>query len=203
MNDVARHSLIGIDEVGRGCLAGPLLVVASRAVGDLPEGLRDSKLMTRSQRESIFQLLTSNIHHLSSTIQFGEGWVTPAEIDKYSLAGALRLGVKRALADIKAVADEEIVLDGNVNYCPAKFINARCQVGADKTLPLVSAASIYAKVSRDRLMIALKGQYPDYGFERHVGYCTKLHLENLRRLGPIKDLHRFSFAPLKELEVLR
>lgn len=186
--------MVGIDEVGRGCLAGPLLVCAARVKTELPSGLKDSKLLSRKQRENIFSLL-------ADTCELGVGWVAPAEIDRYGLAGALRLGVKRALASIKAAADEEIVLDGKINYCPGKYKSARCLVDADNLVPIVSAASIYAKVSRDRKMIALMKDYPDYGFERHVGYCTKLHLQKLEQLGPIKDLHRFSFAPLKELRV--
>src|SRR3989338_9808700 len=101
--------MVGIDEVGRGCLAGPLLVVAARQIGALPDGLADSKLLTRTQRESIFELLASNF-------QFGEGWVKPVEIDSRGLTGAMRLGVKRALKQLNVRKSEEIIMDGPFNY---------------------------------------------------------------------------------------
>lgn len=134
-SDVA-HSLIGVDEVGRGCLAGPLLVVAARQTKNLPKDITDSKLLSRIQREAF-------LHPLLDSCEFGEGWVDVSEIDKYGLAKALRLGVKRALAAIRAQIDDEITLDGSVNYAPLKFIKANCGIGADFYVPIVSAASVW------------------------------------------------------------
>src|SRR5258707_5926926 len=116
--------MIGVDEVGRGCWAGPLLVAAARANSDLPVGLKDSKLMTKQQRQKILDLL-------SICCNFGEGWVEAREIDAIGLARALRLGTARALRNLETKVDEEIIMDGAVNYLPKKFINSKCLVDAD------------------------------------------------------------------------
>lgn len=177
---------IGVDEVGRGCLAGPLLVVAVREKNALPTGLKDSKLMTKAQRVKMLDLL-------SICCDFGEGWVTPREIDNHGLAEAMRLGVARALKRLDAHPNDKIILDGPVNYLPNVFKVYDCLVDADEKIPLVSAASVYAKVIRDRFMIALAKQYKNYGFENHVGYATAKHQAALAKLGPLDNIHRFSF----------
>jgi ribonuclease HII len=184
--------MVGVDEVGRGCWAGPLLVVAARATAELPAGLKDSKLLSKIQRQKILDLL-------SICCDFGEGWVKAAEIDKHGLAPALRLGVRRALADLKADVSEEIIIDGKVNYLPKKFSKGRYLIDADNLVPIVSAASIYAKVRRDSYMDRLSKKYPAYGFERHVGYGTKTHQEALSSFGLIKYVHRLSYAPIARL----
>jgi ribonuclease HII len=186
--------VIGVDEVGRGCLAGPLLVVAARGFDQLPKGLRDSKLMTRKQREVVATALIKGC-------DFGEGWVSAIEIDQNGLANALRLGLSRALMALKAQHDEEIICDGPVNYAPSVYKKIQCLVDADDLVPLVSAASVYAKVKRDRLMAELKKQYPSYGFERHVGYGTPFHRQAIEEFGPIEQVHRLSFSPFRQLEV--
>lgn len=188
--------MIGVDEVGRGCLAGPLLVVAAKQIGPLPKGLKDSKLLSRRQRQSIYQLLTANC-------QFGEGWVKTSEIDKHGLAKALRLGVTRSLRSLGAKVEEQIVIDGKMNYAPEKFIKAKCVVDADDLVPIVSAASIYAKVKRDAFMIELAKRYPAYGFENHVGYGTSAHIAALHSNGLIKFVHRVSFQPVAKLQETR
>ena len=187
--------MIGVDEVGRGCLAGPLLVVAARNRQNLPKNLKDSKLLTRSQRETLYPLLVE-------TCDFGEGWVKATEIDKLGLGACLRLGVRRALASLKAKIDEEIIMDGIVNYVPNTYKNGRSLVDADESIPLVSAASIYAKVTRDRFMIELAKLHPKYRFEDHVGYGTPQHRQVLDKLGPIKLVHRLSFAPFRQTSLL-
>jgi ribonuclease HII len=179
--------MIGIDEVGRGCWAGPLLVVAARRTGRLPKGLTDSKLLTALQREKLYQAL-------EGTCQFGEGWVTPPEIDAAGLTAAMRLGVQRALVAINAEASEQIIMDGLINYADPAFVSVHCRVKADLSVPLVSAASIYAKVTRDRYMRSLS-EYPQYGFDKHVGYGTALHRAMLELHG-LTPLHRRSFKPL-------
>jgi ribonuclease HII len=181
--------MIGIDEVGRGCLAGPLLVVAARQKGRLPKDIKDSKLLTRATRESLFEVLVD-------VCDFGEGWVTSSEIDKQGLAKAMRLGVARALKNLSVTYAEPIIMDGRVNYLPRKFNNIECLVGADATVRIVSAASVYAKVRRDRYMIKLAKKYAGYGFENHVGYGTRQHQTALRELGPIQQVHRRSFKPV-------
>jgi ribonuclease HII len=184
--------MVGIDEVGRGCWAGPLLVVAARAKTSLPDGLTDSKLLSKKQRESFFELLVASA-------QFGEGWVSASEIDHIGLANALKLGIYRALKNLGAQYTDEIVLDGKVNYINPKFINSKCIINADRVVPLVSAASIYAKVLRDRFMVDLALYHPGYGFDMHVGYGTKAHKLALESLGIIEGIHRKSFKPVKLL----
>jgi ribonuclease HII len=184
--------MVGIDEVGRGCWAGPMLVVAARNIGELPKGLTDSKLLSKKKREEILSLL-------SDCCDFGEGWVTAVEIDTKGLAAGLKLGVARALKVINAKTDEEIIMDGSVNYVGSGFINTKCIIDADLNIPLVSAASIYAKVTRDKFMANLSQQHPNYGFEKHVGYGTKLHKLALEELGILNGIHRTSFKPIKTL----
>lgn len=185
--------MIGIDEVGRGCLAGPLLVVAARQDTELPDGLTDSKLLSRGKREFLYE-------EIIISCQFGEGWVQASEIDELGLAKALRLGVKRALQSLKAEGNEEVIIDGKVNYAPKYYLNVRCLVSADKSVPTVSAASVYAKVKRDRYMFKLAKIYPEYGFEAHVGYGTRRHLDALQKYGYVEKLHRQLYAPIKSLK---
>jgi ribonuclease HII len=184
--------MIGVDEVGRGCLAGPLLVVAARATSELPIGLKDSKLLSRRQREEI-------LNKLSICCSFGEGWVRCSEIDRYGLSRALSLGAARALRQLEASPDDEIILDGKFNYLPKKFKQTKAVIDGDNLIPLISAASIYAKVIRDRYMIELAKKYSAYGFENHVGYGTKAHMLALNTHGAVKYVHRQSFLPVAKL----
>ena len=182
--------MVGVDEVGRGSWAGPLLVVAARAISDLPNVLTDSKLLNRKQRLEMLDLI-------SITCQFGEGWVSAREIDQIGMANALRRGVKKALSAINALSLEEIVIDGSVNYIPSSYESTSCMVGADLKLPIVSAASIYAKVTRDKFMQNLGLKYPKYAFEKHVGYGTKAHQQELKKFGILPAVHRKSFRPIR------
>lgn len=183
--------LIGVDEVGRGAWAGPMLVVAARATNSLPGNLKDSKLLSAKQREKLFQ-------QLIDSCEFGEGWVQPEEIDGLGLAKAMRLGVSRSLIMLNASNGDEIIIDGGINYCPEEFVMAKSEVKADQNYPIVSAASIYAKVMRDRHMARLDKIYPDYGFKKHVGYGTQLHQIMLKNYGPSR-IHRRSYKPIKAL----
>jgi ribonuclease HII len=187
--------MIGVDEVGRGSWAGPLLVVAARAKTGLPSGIKDSKAMTRTQRLKI-------LNELSICCEFGEGWVSALEIDKIGLSYAIRRGVQYALDSLRAGTDEVIIMDGNVNYCPRRFRQAVCQISADRDVSVVSAASIYAKVTRDAYMRNLNSLYPGYGFDKHVGYGTEFHKLMLKKLGIIPGVHRNSFKPIKQAEGL-
>ena len=185
--------LIGIDEVGRGCLAGPLLVVAARQKTILPEGVADSKTLVRAQREGLFPALVK-------ACDFGEGWVSSSEIDGRGLTRAMRLGVTRALRSLGAKSYDKIIMDGPVNYLPRVYKNVECLINADALVPLVSAASIYAKVRRDRFMIELAARHKGYGFENHVGYYTQQHKAALERFGPLAQIHRTSFRPVKLID---
>lgn len=180
---------VGIDEVGRGCWAGP--VVAGAVILDKPiSGLRDSKKLTRPRREMLAALIRAEARAL------GLGWATPSEVDDLGLTAAIRLAMGRALENI-TVRHDEIIIDGNFNFLPENP-KVRIVVRADDTVPAVSAASIVAKVARDNYMAEIAAEYPDYGFPSHVGYGTALHLERLRLHG-ISDLHRRSFKPVRAL----
>jgi ribonuclease HII len=190
--------MIGIDEVGRGCLAGPLLVVAAKLVSDLPEGVTDSKALTRAKREELFGILVA-------CCSYGEGWVKASEIDRLGLTAATKLGVKRALKQLGSTVQDELFIDGNVNYAPKSYKKVVTIIDGDALVPVISAASIIAKVKRDRYMCELAKRYPNYSFETNVGYGTELHLEAINNFGIIKWLHRLSFAPIlvhqEELEL--
>lgn len=182
--------VVGIDEVGRGSWAGPLLVVAVCAITKLPRGLADSKKLTKFRREQFYE-------EIIKTCQIGEGWVQPEEIDNFGLAQAMRIAVSRALIMLTPSFRTKIIMDGKVNYCPAEFKNVECLVKADSLKPIVSAAGIYAKVKRDRHMVNIARFYPNYQFEKHVGYGTALHRKALMDYGPCQ-IHRQSFKPIKE-----
>jgi ribonuclease HII len=185
--------MIGIDEVGRGAWAGPLLVVAARVKPhlELPEGLTDSKLLTKMQKDLFYE-------QLKITCEFGEGWVEVNEIDEMGLSPALKLGAMRAIADLGDVENEEICIDGTVNFLADSFPKSFTKIKADITEPIVSAASVYAKVLRDRKMVKLHYEMPEYGFKDHVGYGTQAHIAALKVYG-ISIYHRKSFKPIMDL----
>lgn len=179
--------VVGVDEVGRGSWAGPVVAAAVLLSEPLP-GLRDSKLLTRAQRT-----------HLAAEIQLraraiGLGWVHPTDIDQIGLTHAIRLAMKQAMAQITAAYDT-IILDGAFNFL-SDNPKVQVQVKADSLVPAVSAASIIAKVARDQYMAEQAKLFPGYGFERHVGYGTRLHREMLKRRG-ICELHRRSYKPIR------
>jgi ribonuclease HII len=184
--------MIGIDEVGRGCWAGPLLVVAARNRPNIEHyQYRDSKVVSRQQREKLYDLI-------SQSFDLGEGWVSPQEIDALGLSRAMTIGVERALANVDATNDEEIVIDGNINFCPKEFTNAKSMIKADNKINNVSAASIYAKVTRDRFMAEKAKKYSGYDFENNVGYGTRKHASAIQTIG-VCDLHRKSYKPIARI----
>lgn len=183
---------MGVDEVGRGCWAGPLVVGAVLLKRPIP-GLKDSKQLTKKQRKT----LAAIIHEKATAC--GLGWVTPVEIDELGLTAATALAMRRALEQIKAEYDE-IIIDGIINFL-SDNPKAKAIPKADNTVPVVSAASIIAKVARDEYMTKVAAKHPHYGFEAHVGYGTALHLKKLKLHG-ICELHRRSFKPIKLLKKL-
>jgi ribonuclease HII len=185
--------MIGVDEVGRGAWAGPLLVVAARIKPrhTLPEGLTDSKLLTSKQKNLFYE-------QLLITCDFGEGWVEVEEIDSLGLGVALKIGAMRAIAELGDVENEEICIDGTVNFLSEDFPKAFTKIKADISEPIVSAASVYAKVLRDRKMIKLHYDNPEYGFKDHVGYGTQAHIVALKKYG-ISKHHRKTFKPIMSL----
>lgn len=182
------QQLVGIDEVGRGAWAGPLVVVAAKQIKKLPVGLKDSKLLTKNRREAL-------LPKIIDSCQLGLGWIEPTEIDTFGLSGAMKLCVDRALKNLGVNLEDAIVMDGNVNYCPPEFTNVTTVVRADSLFPVVSAASIFAKVTRDNYMKRISLDFPGYGFDKHVGYGTRLHLEMLKKHGRCSQ-HRVSFKPV-------
>lgn len=179
--------IVGIDEVGRGCLAGPLVVgavVLERRI----RGLKDSKLLTREQRETL------DVRIRERALDIGLGWIPAADIDKLGLTRATQLAAEQALAQITCEY-EEIIIDGNFNYLKSNP-RSRALIKADMTVPAVSAASIVAKVARDNYMIEIAEKFPQYQFEKHVGYGTRLHREMLALHG-VCELHRISWRPFQ------
>ncbi|MGI9028353.1 MAG: ribonuclease HII [Candidatus Saccharimonadales bacterium] len=182
--------IIGVDEVGRGSWAGPLVVGAVMLdIGAPIAGLGDSKLIPKQRREQ----LASQITALSSAAV--TGWVWPAEIDELGLTASTTLAIERAIEKINNY--DHIVIDGSINYLPDNARALTC-VKADSLVPAVSAASILAKVARDNYMADQAKQYPQYGFELHVGYGTARHKRALVSYG-VTDLHRRSFGPVRQL----
>lgn len=185
-------AMVGIDEAGRGCWAGPLVAAAVILQKPIP-GLRDSKLTTVIMR----QTLASQIH---TTAHVGIGVVESVYIDQRGLTAATTLAMQQALDAVELAAGqiaEEIIIDGKYNYLPATA-NVRTVVGADATIPAVGAASIVAKTHRDELMRHLALDYPGYGFDRHVGYGTRYHRQKLQELG-VTAIHRRSYKPVKAI----
>lgn len=181
--------IIGIDEVGRGCWAGPLLAAAVELdMRSKISGLRDSKKMTRLQREKAVPLIKQNV------IQYGIGWVWPEQVDLIGLTKAVQLAMQRAV-DQLVVDGQKVIIDGNLNYLE-HISGSSCLIKADDKIPAVAAASVLAKVARDNYMQDMSVKYPGYLFEKNVGYGTKHHVESLKKLG-VTPIHRKSYAPIK------
>ncbi len=184
--------ILGIDEVGRGPWAGPLVVGAVVLGGVKIDGLTDSKKLSKKKRE----LLDKEIRE--KAIGFGLGWVSASEIDDIGLSQALKKATKLAVEQID-VPYHEIIIDGTVNFLAdtnkGKFVTTMKK--ADLLVPSVSAASIIAKVARDNFMAEQDIVHPGYDFKSHVGYGTAAHCATINKLG-ITKLHRKSFAPIKK-----
>ncbi len=179
----------GIDEVGRGPLAGP--VTAAAVILDsrnLPEGLDDSKKLSAATRERLAESI------FARALAIGVGFAPSAEIDHINIRQATHMAMRRAIRGL-SVAPAHLLIDGNDLPpdlpCPATTI-----VKGDGLSLSIAAASIVAKVTRDRLMKKLDRIHPVYGFARHSGYGTKAHLAAIAEFGPC-EFHRFSFAPMK------
>jgi ribonuclease HII len=184
--------ILGIDEVGRGPWAGPL-VVGAVVLGDAAiEGLTDSKKLTKKKRDVL------DVFIRRDAAGFGLGWVPAHEIDEIGLGAALRLATIRAVEQIKTPY-HEIIIDGTINFLSetskGKYVTTLPK--ADLLIQSVSAASIIAKVARDNYMALQDAIYPGYAFSSHVGYGTAAHRAAIDVLG-VTPLHRLSFAPLKK-----
>jgi ribonuclease HII len=190
VNARARHVTAGVDEAGRGPLAGPVVcaAVVLKPRFRLP-GLDDSKALSEDERERLFPMVQRNA--LCWQVVF----VEREEIDTLNILWATMAGMSRAVCALTA-APTRVLVDGD-RVPPGLPCPARALVGGDAAEPAIMAASILAKVSRDRHMRVLDARHPGYGFERHKGYSTPEHLAALARLGPCVE-HRRSFAPVRE-----
>jgi ribonuclease HII len=182
--------IAGVDEAGRGPLAGPVIAAAVILNPKKPiEGLRDSKQLSKKKRELFYSEI------IEKSLAYGVGCAEVDEIDDINILQASLLAMRRAVLQLN-LAPELVLIDGN--KAPELPFKTRTIIRGDQTEKTISAASIIAKVFRDREMLALHKQYPEYGFEQHKGYPTKLHLMNLQKFG-VSAVHRKSFAPVRTL----
>ncbi|RWR00441.1 ribonuclease HII [[Pantoea] beijingensis] len=192
------NRIAGVDEVGRGPLVGAVVTAAVILDPARPiAGLADSKKLSEKRRLALYELITT--HALSWSV----GRAEPEEIDQLNILHATMLAMQRAVAGLSEVPDY-VLIDGN--RCPQLAMPALAVIKGDSLVAEISAASIIAKVTRDREMVELDRQYPEYGFAQHKGYPTALHREKLIKYGAT-PFHRRSFAPVRnallDAEVMR
>lgn len=187
-NDAAL--IAGVDEAGRGPLAGPVIAAAVILDPDNPiKGLNDSKLLSEKKREQLFEEIRQ------CALAWSVARATVAEIDQFNILQASLLAMQRAV-NFLSLTPQLALVDGNQSprlNCPVRTI-----IKGDQLEPAISAASIVAKVLRDRWMKFLDRKYPQYGFAKHKGYPTQAHRDVLKRIGPCR-VHRKSFAPVAEV----
>jgi ribonuclease HII len=188
--DSASEIICGVDEAGRGPLAGP--VFAAAVILDISrpiEGLRDSKKLTEAKRDLLAPLIKAQ------AMAWAIAEASEEEIDKHNILQASMLAMRRAVEALKTVPTLALI-DGN--RCPVMKIQSIAIIGGDDKVDAISAASILAKTARDAALVALHAQYPQYCFDQHKGYGTALHMERLREHGA-SPVHRRSFAPVREV----
>ena len=179
-----RRVICGVDEAGRGPLAGPVYAAAVvLPFGVEIPGLNDSKKLSEKVREMLFDEI------VSKAAAYGVASADHKEIDELNILNATFLAMSRAVSLLGSKPDIALI-DGN--RAPVMDVDCECVVGGDGKSASIAAASILAKVSRDRYMVCMAEKYPQYAFEQHKGYGTKLHYERLREYGP-SDIHRVSF----------
>ena len=187
--------VIGVDEAGRGPLVGSVVAAAvAFPPGYRIDGLTASKKLSEKKREALYNQITSECYW-----SFAQS--NSNEIDQINILEATMLAMKKAVEQLMLLIEDNsqtisVLVDGN--RCP-DLENCQAIIKGDLTEPVISAASIIAKVTRDRQMLVLDQEYPEYGFSKHKGYGTKAHLEALANFGPIQGHHRFTFAPVKKL----
>lgn len=193
--------ILGIDEVGRGPWAGPLVVgavILGESFKQLPEyeELTDSKKLSEKKRQRLSRIIIQN------SVASATGWVTSQELDQHHLAASLKLATRRAVKQVLAQKSTftEIIIDGTANFLQNTPLESKATIlkKADSLIKEVSAASIIAKVARDNYMKELAQTYPQYGFEKHVGYGTALHKKALLEHSICPE-HRKSFRPIREI----
>lgn len=180
--------IVGVDEAGRGPLAGPVVAGACILPRDYKnKDINDSKKLSEKKREELFEIIKRD------AIAYGIGIVDAETIDKVNIYEATKLAMKQAIANIKTKYDliltDAMPLKGfDVEVVPIIKGDAKCLN--------IAAASILAKVTRDHMMDELDKKYPEYGFKKHKGYGTELHMDALKKFGPIKGIHRFTYKPV-------
>lgn len=171
--------LCGIDEAGRGCIAGPLVVAGCVLQNEL-KGLKDSKTLTPKRRNELFEILKNET-------KFSLVWFSHKRVDEWGLSKCLKTAILKIQKEFQ---EYEILMDGN---CSFGVKNIQTLIKADALVPQVSAASILAKVARDRYMFRMDERYPGYGFNAHKGYGSKKHIEAIKLHGP-SPIQRHSFV---------
>ena len=192
-------AILGIDEVGRGPLAGPLVIGAVVLPEERPEWvneLRDSKKLSAKKRERLAEIVKADAS------SWGLGWVSPVEIDEIGMSESLRLAARRAVEEVQGQHTKfsQIIIDGKVNFLAGTRLEryVSTAIKADVLIKEVSAASIIAKVARDAYMMDAGAKFPGYGFEKHMGYGTAAHMRALREIGICPE-HRRSFEPIRSM----
>jgi len=184
----------GVDEAGRGPLVGAVVAGAVVLDPNNPiEGLKDSKKLTAARREYLYEQI------MEKAKAWGVGEASPLEIDQINILQATMLAMRRAIEDLATrlgTWPDKALIDGN--RCPELPIAAEAIVKGDAKEPAISAASIVAKVTRDRQMMSLHERYPEYGFAQHMGYPTEAHFAALKQYGAC-DQHRRSFSPVRKV----
>lgn len=186
----ADRLVAGVDEVGRGPLAGPVVTAAVILDPARPiDGLADSKKLSAARRETLAEII------MERALVWAIGRAEVDEIDEINILQATMLAMQRAVAGLSP-APGHVLVDGN--RCPQLPCSSEAIIKGDGTVPAISAASIIAKVTRDREMVALDAEYPGYGLAGHKGYPTKAHIAALLELG-VTPIHRRSFAPVRRV----
>jgi ribonuclease HII len=186
----AYRFIAGFDEAGRGPLVGPVVAAAVILDPQRPiDGLRDSKKLTEKKREALAEQI--RLRALAWSVVS----VSAEDIDRINILQASLLAMQRA-GEALSIRPDIALVDGN--HCPSMACRVEAIVKGDSRVAAISAASILAKVDRDRQMLALHAEYPQYGFDRHKGYPTRVHMELLQAHGPC-PFHRKSFGPVKKL----
>ncbi len=187
---IPQGRVAGVDEAGRGPLAGPVIAGAVILDPERPiEGLRDSKRLSALRRDALFDQIRER------ALAWAVGRAEVEEIDRINILQATMLAMQRAVEALEPFA-EHALIDGN--RCPELACTSQAIIRGDSKVAAISAASILAKVTRDREMLELDKRYPGYGLARHKGYPSKAHIEALASLG-VTPVHRRSYAPVRKI----
>ena len=191
--------LVGIDEAGRGPLAGPLALgvfcvsVGNKTFKRFSKGVRDSKKLNEEQRDEWYEKIQREQEKQDGEVLFAVSFASAEMIDEKGLTFATKFALANALKKLKCQCHETVVLlDGGL-HAPKEYIFQKTIIHGDDIEPIISLASIVAKVSRDKKMYTLAKKYPEYGFEKHKGYGTKMHYERIEQYGIIEGIHRKRF----------